>query len=174
MSTSTPVHPEQGSGSGRHISSQHPPSATSSEQELLETAVLERVEELARTNPAVYRAVRKSIEFVEGRLAEPITIPEMSRAAATSVSKLERIFRDEFGMPPSRYILMRRLARAHRTLARSRGSSISVAAVALDCGFSHLGRFAGAYRRQFGELPSETLSLTRSLAGRRPTLANSG
>ncbi|MBE1043174.1 helix-turn-helix domain-containing protein, partial [Escherichia coli] len=29
--------------------------------------------------------------------------------------------------------------------------------LALDFGFAHLGRFAEQYRRQFGELPSETL-----------------
>jgi transcriptional regulator GlxA family with amidase domain len=33
----------------------------------------------------------------------------------------------------------------------------SVSAVALDCGFTHLGRFAIAYRARFGETPSATL-----------------
>jgi AraC-like DNA-binding protein len=33
----------------------------------------------------------------------------------------------------------------------------TVTEVALDCGFTHLGRFSSEYRRRFGELPSQTL-----------------
>jgi AraC-like DNA-binding protein len=32
-----------------------------------------------------------------------------------------------------------------------------VTKIALDCGFSHLGRFGLEYKRRFGESPSETL-----------------
>ena len=113
-------------------------------------------EALLVSNPAAYRVVKLSTEYVEFRFAESITITDMSRAAATSVSKLERTFRKELGVTPSRYILNRRLTHARRALSEARGA-VSVASVALDCGFNHLGRFAGAYRRQFGELPSETL-----------------
>jgi AraC-like DNA-binding protein len=36
-----------------------------------------------------------------------------------------------------------------------------VSDAALDSGFVHLGRFAVAYRRRYGESPSETLRRTR-------------
>jgi len=41
----------------------------------------------------------------------------------------------------------------------ARGAA-GVTKVALDCGFSHLGRFAAQYRAQFGELPSQTARVT--------------
>ncbi len=33
----------------------------------------------------------------------------------------------------------------------------SVSSIALECGFTNLGRFAWIYRKRFGELPSGTL-----------------
>jgi transcriptional regulator GlxA family with amidase domain len=38
----------------------------------------------------------------------------------------------------------------------------------MDCGFFHLGRFAQAYARAYGERPSETLARRR---GDRPLMA---
>jgi transcriptional regulator, AraC family len=37
----------------------------------------------------------------------------------------------------------------------------NVTEVALDYGFTHLGRFSSDYRKMFGELPSETLRRKR-------------
>jgi transcriptional regulator GlxA family with amidase domain len=54
------------------------------------------------------------------------------------------------------------LARLRLQAARARllaaTEADSVTAIALDCGFAHLGRFAVAYRRAYGERPSETLA----------------
>jgi transcriptional regulator GlxA family with amidase domain len=75
------------------------------------------------------------------------------------VSKLERIFRRELQMSPSQYILARRLAAVNHDLHRSRSNGVRIAQIAMDHGFHHLGRFAGAYRAHFGELPSETIGL---------------
>jgi AraC-like DNA-binding protein len=41
-----------------------------------------------------------------------------------------------------------------------------VTVIALDCGFTHLSRFAEAYLRAFGERPSETLARRRPSARR--------
>ena len=47
-----------------------------------------------------------------------------------------------------------KLERVHARLQLS--STRSVTEVALDHGFMHLGRFSEAYRKRFGELPSQT------------------
>jgi AraC-like DNA-binding protein len=40
-------------------------------------------------------------------------------------------------------------------------NTTSVTAVAARYGFTHFGRFAAAYRRRFGELPSVTFNRAR-------------
>ena len=79
--------------------------------------------------------------------------------SATSLSKLERTFRRELQMSPSQYILARRLAAVNRELLDFRSGTKKISAIAMQFGFNHLGRFSGAYRDQYGELPSETLRL---------------
>lgn len=56
---------------------------------------------------------------------------------------------------------MTRLAEARRQLLRAEGAA-SVTSVAMACGFTHLGRFAGWYRERYGESPSATLEGARS------------
>lgn len=116
-----------------------------------------RSDEACTVNCRYNRIIRQSVNYVESHLSSTISIADLSRATATSVSKLERTFRNELGMTPSRYIAARRLVRARRFLGLAESASTTVASVAYDAGFRHLGRFSGAYRRQFGELPRETL-----------------
>lgn len=53
-------------------------------------------------------------------------------------------------------------------MTRARGDLLrpapgaTVTNVAMDCGFSHLGRFSCDYCRHFGESPSETLRRGRA------------
>ncbi len=113
-----------------------------------------------RTSPRnIWFTINRARDFIEAHLTEPISIGKVSEYSATSVSKLERIFRRELQMSPSQYILARRLAAVNRDLHRSRSNGMRIAQIAMDHGFHHLGRFAGAYRAHFGELPSETIGL---------------
>jgi AraC-like DNA-binding protein len=105
-----------------------------------------------------YRVVKRSREYIEAHLSEPIHIGEVCCCAATSISKLERMFRHELQMSPSQYILKRRLIRVNKALKQNGSSNAHVTQVAMEHGFNHLGRFANAYSAQFGELPSETVS----------------
>jgi AraC-like DNA-binding protein len=61
------------------------------------------------------------------------------------------------GISPSRYVLLRRLKRVQVALRDADPTTASVAEIATGCGFTELGRFAGAYRTAFGESPSTTL-----------------
>ena len=63
-------------------------------------------------------------------------------------------------MSPTEFIRTWALDAARRRLAGVELGECTVAAVATDIGFSHLGRFAGYYRHTFGEYPSETLRTT--------------
>lgn len=71
---------------------------------------------------------------------------------------LEMAFGSCMGMPPARYLRMRRLNRVYERLLAMDPDEGQVGEVALDCGFIQSGRFAGEYRKLFGELPSETLA----------------
>ncbi|WP_446900613.1 anthranilate 1,2-dioxygenase regulatory protein AndR [Burkholderia sp. YIM B11467] len=100
--------------------------------------------------------VRRAQEFVNAHYAQPLQLADIVQAANVP----ERTLRDAFlqfrGMSPMQYLRATRLDHA-RELLRGTASDRRIADVALDCGFTHLGRFAIAYREKFGESPSETL-----------------
>jgi transcriptional regulator GlxA family with amidase domain len=54
-------------------------------------------------------------------------------------------------------VLLRRLQAVRIALRDADPATSSVAEIASGCGFTELGRFAGAYRTAFGESPSTTL-----------------
>jgi AraC-like DNA-binding protein len=82
---------------------------------------------------------------------------EMAQAVGVSQKTLELAFREVMNTTPGKYLVLTRLNHAHHALAYADKTSTSVTDVAMSLGFSHMGRFAGAYKQLFGELPSETL-----------------
>jgi transcriptional regulator GlxA family with amidase domain len=70
------------------------------------------------------------------------------------------------GISPSRYVLLRRLKQARTALRDADRATVSVEEIARACGFTELGRFAGAYQTVFGETPLTTL---RRVPGSGPT-----
>lgn len=89
-----------------------------------------------------------------------LKIRALARAAGVSPRTLCREFARQCGAPPITHLRRERLEGARRHLLRAR-SGETVTSVALDWGFVHLGRFAAAYARRFGERPSVTLRRTR-------------
>jgi AraC-like DNA-binding protein len=102
-------------------------------------------------------AVRRAVELLEDRPAEPWTTVGLSAEVHLSVRALQEGFKRDLGMSPLAYLRLVRLRRAHRVLEQATPESTTVAAVALGLGLLHMGRFAASYRRAFGEMPSETL-----------------
>lgn len=85
------------------------------------------------------------------------SIGSLCEALRASPRTLEAAFRECAGISPHRFFHLQRLNRARRELARSWSEEARVTDIALGLGFTELGRFAGQYRKLFGELPSETL-----------------
>lgn len=105
---------------------------------------------------AMHRAVSDALDEAEDSV---LFQSELARSLDVSLATLHRFFIDWFGLPPSRYLLTKRLYLARRKL--SSGEPVTVTEVATSCGFWEFGRFSARYREQFGELPSETLRRSR-------------
>lgn len=82
---------------------------------------------------------------------------ELASIAGVSQKTLESIFLRATGVTPGKYIRLYRLNQSHRILAEGNAENTSVTEVALSLGFTHPGRFSGAYKQLFGESPSDTL-----------------
>jgi AraC-like DNA-binding protein len=102
-------------------------------------------------------AVRKAVELISDAPERPWTPGTLAAEVAVSVRTLQHGFKRSFELSPMAYLRELRLDRVHTDL-RAGGT---VAGVAARWGFYHHGRFAAAYRRKFGCLPSDTLSRTR-------------
>jgi len=88
----------------------------------------------------------------------PVSLADLCAAAGVSKSTLYMAFHQVCGRPPLEYFQKRRLTRARLRLLKASPQRGAVKRVALDTGFTELGRFAADYRRLFGEPPSATLN----------------
>ncbi len=106
----------------------------------------------------IRRAVRRSCDFIDRNLSDPITVQMIAAAADVSVRTLQNQFTEDLRQTPTAYVKNRRLERVRADLADTRpGSGVTVTEIASRWGFTHLGRFAVTYKSRFGETPSQTL-----------------
>lgn len=115
-------------------------------------------EETAQPEPASRpRAVKRAIDAMEAEPERAFTATSLAAVAGASVRTLQEGFRQHVGMPPMAYLRRLRLSRAHADLYAAEPGKETVASVANRWGFAHLGRFAAAYRSEYGRAPAETL-----------------
>lgn len=105
------------------------------------------------TDRATIRA-RTARDWLEAHYAEPVGVVDLARALGVSVRHVQVLFAREHHTTPTAMLTGIRLRRAHQLFTESGGQQLTVTEVAHRCGVTHLGRFASAYRRRFGELPS--------------------
>ncbi|WP_439861915.1 AraC family transcriptional regulator [Pseudomonas sp. MBLB4136] len=97
------------------------------------------------------------IEYIEANLKQDISAEHLAACAQISLRSLYALFERHSGSTPKQYIRERKLARIHSCLRDPSCHVRSVTEIALDYGFTHLGRFSECYKNSFGELPSDTL-----------------
>ena len=104
--------------------------------------------------------IRQAMAVID---AAPTTPTARSLAAHVDVTDrtLLRAFQETYGVPPKRYLMCRELHGIRRILCAGAPLDGTVADVLTRHGIWEFGRFAARYRRQFGELPSETLRRAR-------------
>ncbi|PWK45863.1 helix-turn-helix domain-containing protein [Pseudomonas sp. B21-040] len=104
------------------------------------------------------RTIMKRIgEWAADTPEETLNLLELSQVAGVPLRQLQHAFKAFTGMTPTHWLRLRRLNSAHRELLVSTPNDTTVAEVAMNWSFWHLGRFSSSYRALFKELPSETL-----------------
>lgn len=101
--------------------------------------------------------LRDALTYIQQHAHDVVTLADVAAAAGMSARGLQQSFSRSLGVSPLAHVRNVRLDAVHEELVAADPSTASVAEVARDWGFAHLGRFSGAYRERFGELPSATL-----------------
>ena len=99
----------------------------------------------------------RALEYLRTADLSSVTIPQLSETAGVSLRNMEYAFRKTFELTPLGFIRLQRFHAARQQLMVAPPGQTTVAYVAYENGFYHLGRFSADYRRLFGELPSKTL-----------------
>jgi len=103
------------------------------------------------------RTVKRTLDAMHAEPWRQYTVGDLASIAGVGVRVLQESFRQHVGVSPLAYLRRLRLDGVHQELSRSDRWQVNVSEVAYRWGFTHLGRFAGAYRARFGESPSQTL-----------------
>jgi len=107
---------------------------------------------------ACRRIANQTEEFILEHHHDNVHIEDICRATGVGVRTLQRCVREYFDVTVTEFLGSVRLASAHRELSVLHSSDKTVTHIALDSGFSHLGRFSSAYRQRYGISPSEQLA----------------
>ena len=90
------------------------------------------------------------VERIEDAIEHGVSLQALADEAALSRTYFAAAFRDATGYSPHRYLTRRRLARARELLEQS---DLSLADIALRCGFSSQAHFTEYFRRDTGTTP---------------------
>jgi len=101
-------------------------------------------------------ALNRALEVLSSYEQMPVSVEALCKMSGTSWATLQRAFKDEFQVTPKAYMKFRRLAAVQTELIRQ-GPKAVISDIANHWGFWHMGGFASDYKKQFGELPSQTL-----------------
>lgn len=96
--------------------------------------------------------ITKVIELMEQTLQAPLTIDALAESVGLSERSLLRRFRAALGVSPHQYYRELRLEVGRRLLYNS---DLSIAEIALACGFDSRGSFTRAFKDAFEKPPSE-------------------
>lgn len=95
-------------------------------------------------------------EILDESLRKPPGIQELSRLIGLNEFKLKRGFREQFGTTIYQYVTARRMEQAQEWL---RDGSRPIGEIAYLAGYKNHAHFTAAYKRIFGELPSQYRTL---------------
>ena len=112
---------------------------------------LERSRSLERTQ-ASQPQLSLATDFINRNYAKPLSLGDVAKAAAMSVSHLHMLFRAHLGESPHQYLIQKRMRIAGHALATG---NQSIKVVAAEVGYPNAENFCRAFRKFFGRSDSE-------------------
>jgi len=113
-----------------------------------------------RTDRRRVLAAQRARDYIDAHADEPPAIQKVCQAAGVSWRTLNYVFRNIFDVTPKEYLQATRFHCVRKEL-RQAGPDTTIGDIANRWGFWHMGQFAADYKRQFGELPSDSLRRTQ-------------
>jgi AraC family transcriptional regulator len=103
-------------------------------------------------SPHLQRRVREAQAFMQENLHRDVDLPAIAREASLSPYYFSRAFTAFVGVPPYRYLIQLRVARAQELL---RTSELTVTQVCQRVGFNSLSHFTTTFHRHTGTTPTD-------------------
>lgn len=94
---------------------------------------------------------KRVIDYVESRIAQPVTLDELAEVAAMGVWTFSKRFRASFLVSPHQYVIDRRVEKAQQMLAHGH---LPLKVVACECGFADQAHLTRVMRARLGRTPA--------------------
>lgn len=107
----------------------------------------------------------EALAYIARHMKEKIQLGHLSEASGVSKRTLGYLFLHTYGITPMAFLKQERLRKARMLLQHADPSTGTVASIARECGFQHMGQFSLDYKRLFRESPSDTLHQSRKGEG---------
>ena len=118
----------------------------------------QQLEETAADRGRIHRRAGGSsfdelIDYIRANLDQPLRLSDLEARSHYSSRSLQYAFRERLGCTPRQWIREQRLKQALVQLEQG-GRGCSIRAVALACGYRHMGLFSSDFQKRFGFTPS--------------------
>lgn len=104
------------------------------------------------------RHLKRAQDFIEAHLGENIPLGDLAARCSLSAAHFARAFRRSTGLPPHRFLVERRVARARALLMHTK---LPVSDIAAQCGFTDQSHLTRVFRRVLGLTPGSLRANTR-------------
>lgn len=101
-------------------------------------------------------------QYIDDHIKDNLTAESLATYSKMSLRSLYLLFEKHARTTPKNYIRQKKLERVYSTLMDPVQNIQNITAIALDYGFTHLGRFSEIYKATYGMLPSESLRKRQS------------
>lgn len=100
-----------------------------------------------------YDKLRPVVQWMERNRSENIGLSEIAEQAGMSVSYLNELFQDAFGMSPYSFLIQLRIRESKRIMITSPGKALKE--VSLLTGFNDVSHFVATFRKKEGITPAK-------------------